>query len=344
MSTGKYSSAATKTILASRQYLYYLLVDLQLVSGNIYRWTSGEVPLNNVLIYANGATTGPFNYATGMNIAKESIHQKVGLEAGSARISLIPQGDALGGPPVVAGYSVMQAARYGFLQGARVTISKAFFQLPQYTGGQIDTSPGAMGYLVGTVQDIEADRFYVALDVEDELALLAIQQMPKPVFGVGCWHQVYDAGCGLLQATFTVNGTIVTAGDGAHFTTNLTQADGWFGLGGMKMTSGAANGQSADVASYVHAGGAVGLVTPFSVAPAPGDTFAIYPGCDRQQPTCTTKFNNLPHFAGTPYSPDPTTVVDGGTDNVQAQAAGGQAGQIIGSQPTGRVVVGPWRT
>lgn len=340
----KYCSAATQAILATSSYLYYLLIDLTLPTGQVYHWTSGEVPLNGVTLYYNGSTFGPFNYATGMNIVKSSIHQKAGLEAGSAKIALIPQGDAFGGPPVVAGYPIMQAARYGFLQGASMLISKAFFNAPQYTGGQIDVSPGAMGYLLGTVQDLEVDRFFVDVDIEDFLSVLGIQQMPKPVFGVGCWHQVYDPGCALIRANFTVSGAIATAGDGAHFTTNLTQADGYFGLGGITMTSGAANGQSANVASYVHASGALSTVTPFSAVPSPGDTFTVWPGCDRQQATCTTKFNNLVHFAGIPYPPDPTTVVDGQSDNVQAQVPGGQAGQIIGSQTSGRFVVAPYRT
>jgi hypothetical protein len=341
----KYCSAATENILATGSYLYYLLLDLTLPTGQVYHWTNGEVPLNNVTLYYNNATHGPFNYATGMNVVKSTISQKAGLDAGSAKLALIPQQDAFGGAPLVAGYSIMQAARYGFLQGATLLISKAFFNPPQFTGGQIDTSPGAMGYLLGTLQDIEVDRFFVDLTMEDYLSLLGIQQMPKPVFGVGCWHQVYDAGCSLLAANFTVNGIIATAGDGAHFTTNLTQANSYFGLGSMTMTSGAANGQSANVASYVNASGAVSLVTPFSVAPSPGDTFKIYPGCDRQQATCTTKFNNLPHFAGVPYPPDPTTVVDGGTDSyVQAQTPGGQAGQIIGSFPTSADTVGSYRT
>lgn len=342
--SGKYCSAATAAILASRQYLYYLLVDLTLPTGQIYRWTSGEVPLNGVTLYYNNATAGPFNYATGMNIVKDAIHQKAGLEAGSAKFALIPQGDTPGGPPLVAGYPIMQAARYGFLQGATVLLSKAFFNAPQYTGGQIDVSPGAMGYMLGTVQDVEADRFFVDVTIEDYLSLLGSQPMPKPIFGVGCWHQVYDAGCTLLRANFTVTGTLSTVGDAAHFTTALTQADGYFGLGSMTMTSGAASGQSANVASYKHTAGAIALVTPFSVAPAPGDSFSIYPGCDRQQATCSGKFSNLPHFAGVPYSPVPETVVDGGTDNVPAQMAGGQAGQIIGSQPTGRNVTGPYHS
>lgn len=340
----KTCSAATQAIIASRQYGLYLLLDVTLTNGQVYRWTSGEVPLNNVTLYYNGSTFGPFNYATGMNIVRDSITQKNGLEAGSAKLALIPQGDAFGGPPLVNGYSLMQAARYGFIRGATVLISKFFFNLPQYTGGQIDTSPGAMGYFLGTIQGVEADRFYVDVTIEDYLSLMGIQQMPRNLFAVGCFHQVYDAGCTLQKSAFTVSGTISSATDGAHFNTSLTQADGYFGLGVMTMTGGAASGQTAAVQSYKHASGAIVLVTPFSVVPAPGDPFNIYPGCDRQQATCTAKFNNLPHFGGFPYVPVPETILDGGVDNVLAQTPGGQAGQIIGSQPTGRNVGGNYHS
>src|SRR6185437_5601995 len=119
------------------------------------------------------------------------------------------------------------------------------------------------------------------------------------------------------------------------FTTNLTQADHYFELGVMTMTSGPANGQSANVSSYVNASGAISIVNPFSATPVAGNTFTVYPGCDRRQSTCTTIFSNLAHFAGEGYMPVPETILDGGTDNPPKQNAGSQAGQLIGSQTSG---------
>ena len=36
---------------------------------------------------------------------------------------------------------------------------------------------------------------------------------------------------------------------------------------------------------------------------APGDTFAVYPGCDKRLETCIGRFNNVINFRGEPYVP-----------------------------------------
>jgi hypothetical protein len=339
----KNSSAATQAILAGGQYILYCLYNVTLASGQTYFFTDGEVPLNGVTLYVPGGTIGPFNYQTGLTLARDTVTMKAGTESGSMKLAMIPQADSPFST-LIAGYPIMQAARYGFLDGATVLMSKCFLLPPAATGGQLDVSPGAMGYFLGTMQGIDVDRFFVDVTIEDYLSLLGAQQMPAPLFQVGCFHQVYDAGCGLLRAIFTVSGTISTAGDAAHFTTNLTQADDYFGLGNMTMTSGAAIGQSVNVASYKNASGAISVVNPFSVAPSPGDTFTAYPGCDRQQATCTTKFSNLKRFGGVGYMPVPETILDGGTDNPPLQTRGAQAGQIIGSSASAKQTYGGYKS
>ena len=41
------------------------------------------------------------------------------------------------------------------------------------------------------------------------------------------------------------------------------------------------------------------------VAPGIGDTFTAYPGCDKLQNTCNTKFTNIAHYRGYNYVPPP---------------------------------------
>jgi hypothetical protein len=43
--------------------------------------------------------------------------------------------------------------------------------------------------------------------------------------------------------------------------------------------------------------------------PNTGDTFTAYPGCDKTQNTCTSKFNNLVNFGGFPYVPVPEAAI-----------------------------------
>lgn len=342
----KNASSATEAILAKGQYLYYELYDVTLPTGQVYHYTNGEVALNNVTVYVPGGTIGPFNYQTGVSLVRDSLEQQSGTAAGKLKFAFIPQADSPNSPILLAGYTPQQAARYGFLDGASVMMSKCFLNPPTAAAG-LDTSPGAMGYFLGTIQGVDVDRFFLDITVEDALSLLGDQQMPKNLMQVGCFHQVYDPGCGLLAATLSVTGTIATAGDLSHFTSNLTQVDDYFDLGAMTLTGNVTPllaGQKVNVASFKHSAGAIAVVNPLSVLPAVGDTFVIYPGCDRQQLGGCTKLNNLPRFGGIPYMPVPETILDGGTDNPPPQAAGAQAGQLIGSAVSGRQTLGTYRT
>ena len=328
----KQASTATLDLLQSRQYLLAELYDITLVTGQVYHYTSFQVPL--VAAVYPSATANL--YGTGLVIKRGSITQKEGLEAGSMKLALSQQDDAPSGTVLIAGYPILQAARYGFLDGATVLFSKLFMAMPTSPLAALDTSPGAVGWFQGTVQEIEFDRMVLDLTVDDALAYLGQQQLPRQLFGAGCFHQVYDAGCTLLAANFTSTGTIASVGDAAHFTSNLTQADDYFDLGVVTFTSGVNNGQSANVSSYKNASGAIATNFPFPSKPAVGDTFNIYPGCDLQQSTCSAKFNNLAHFSGQPYIPVPETVLDGGTSNPPVQPQGRQPGNLVGSNSGGR--------
>lgn len=337
--------------LAGGQWLLAELYDITLPTGQVYHFTSFQTGLNNLTIHLpDGTTSGPFNYQSGLTIERGDITQKVGVQGGTMDLSISPQEDSPNAPILIAGYPVWQAARYGFLDGATVRMSIAAL-LPPAPVTQIDTSPGASGFFLGTAQKIAVDRLLVKMSVDDYLVYLGAQQMPNKLYQVGCFHQVYDSGCALLKSAFTVNGTIATAGDSAHFTTNLTQVDNYFQLGVLTFTSGVNNGQSANVASYKHSSGAFAMRFPFPVPPAPGDAFSVYPGCDLRQATCSNTnpsvgppFNNLAHFSGAPDIPVPETMLDGNVNNPPAQTTGGQAGQIIGSGPSSRIPAGKFQT
>ena len=256
-----------------------------------------------------------------------------------------PQSDASGGAPTIAGYPIMQAARYGFLDGATIQLNKLFLN------PSIGANTNAVGWFRGTVQDIDADRFMVHLTIDDFLAYLANQQMPRLLWQTGCFHEVYDSGCALLKANFTVSGTLTSVGDSAHFVASaMAQPTGYFKLGVLTFTSGANSGVQGPVNSFTSPG-AFAMRFPFPVTPSVGDTFTVYPGCDKQQSTCGNTNaaigfapNNLAHFAGQPYIPVPETILDGGTDNPPAQTPGSTAGTIVGSQPSGRYNYGQYKT
>jgi len=82
-------------------------------------------------------------------------------------------------------------------------------------------------------------------------------------------------------------------------------SDGYFTKGVITFTSGANNGLSRRINLYTT--GNIQVSPGFPSAPAAGDTFSAVAGCDKTVATCTGKFNNVIHFGGQPYVPEPET-------------------------------------
>jgi len=346
-----YASSATLSVLQSGLYQVAELFEFTLATGQTYRFTSFDVALScEIYLPPQGSSpVGPYTFGTGLTIKRGTITQKAGTEAGNLKLTVAPQADSPSAPILINGYPFLQACDLGFFDNAFFRMSKLFMNRAVTGGANFpDTSPGAVGWLVGQVQGVQAGRLKAELTIDDYLALLGSQNMPRQLYGVGCYHQVYDAGCGLLKSAFTVTGEVTAVASGSaggySFSTNLTAADGYFDLGVLTFTSGANSAFAQNVSSYLNASGAIIMNFPFPVPPAVGDTFSIYPGCDLQQATCTTKFNNLRRFGGQPYIPDPSTIVDGDTQAPPQQPTGSQAGLIIGSLPSGTATYPPYKT
>lgn len=88
---------------------------------------------------------------------------------------------------------------------------------------------------------------------------------------------------------------------------DYTYSIGYFAYGLVTFTSGLNAGYSEDVKAF--APGVVTLVLPMPFPIAPGDTYTIVAGCDRQFGTCKGRFNNIIHFRGEPYVPGLDTIL-----------------------------------
>ena len=85
------------------------------------------------------------------------------------------------------------------------------------------------------------------------------------------------------------------------------KADGYYDNGQIVFTSGSNSGLTKAIKTYF--GRTFFFNSPLPFIPNAGDTFVAYPGCDKQQSTCTSKFNNLANFGGFPYVPVPETAI-----------------------------------
>jgi uncharacterized phage protein (TIGR02218 family) len=332
----KNAPPAMLTAISTGQTIRTELYDFMLLNGQVYHFTGGQIPLPSVQLYLpNGVVAGPYSYVLGDVLVRSDIKQKVGTDGGSMKLTVVTVLPTLPGQvaPTFNGYPFIQAVRNGFFDGATVRMSEIRASPPMTAA-----ATAAAGIFMGTIEDITVGRFMAEFTVNDFLVYMNTQQMPRNVFKAACGHTLFDAGCSLLKSTYTVTGTVGSSLDGAHFDTNLTAADHYYELGTITMTgnvTAALAGSQGSVSSYLHANGAIVLDFPFAVRPAVGDTFSIYPGCDLQRTTCSSKFNNLAHYMGEDFIPDPSTVVDGNTQAPSQPSIGAQAGQIISSTPTG---------
>lgn len=149
------------------------------------------------------------------------------------------------------------------------------------------------------LQDV--GRFSALATVADDTIVLG-NQMPRNSYSATCNHSLYDAGCALNAESFA---TATTVGAGSTDRTLKTSAATIGHLGGfVRFTSGAFAGATATVKN-VNVGVDVTLMFPLTAAPATGDGFKIYQGCDHTAATCKAKFNNIAKFRGFPFVPPP---------------------------------------
>ncbi len=95
----------------------------------------------------------------------------------------------------------------------------------------------------------------------------------------------------------------ILTGGGNAVTVNGTPAEdtSYHEQGELKMTSGDNSGLRRPVLS--NSVNTVTVLWPFPNAVANGDTYEIYPGCDKQGVTCRERFNNEENFRGFLYIP-----------------------------------------
>jgi len=262
-----------------------LMADLYtftLHDASVYRWTSADID-----IVAGGNTFS----SLGPLLKRGKVREVVGLEVDTLEI-VIMRGDTL----TFLGLPFPLAAANGAFDGATVKVERAFM----IVWG--DTTPGTIVRFEGNVSSVKPSSTQIAISVKSELERLNLQ-IPHTVFMPQCSHALYDPGCGLSRAAFTVSGTATGSPTTLSIPSAVSGAADHYKLGVLTMTSGAAAGAKRAIKSF--SGGTFGLSIPLPVAPVAGDTFTCYPGCDKLQATCNTKFSNLTRFRGFPYVPRP---------------------------------------
>lgn len=137
----------------------------------------------------------------------------------------------------------------------------------------------------------------------------ALNQPIGRIFAHGCDADLGDGRCAVPLTP--AQGTVVSVMDARRFAVAGldSRAGGWFTGGKLTFTGGANAGRAMEVKRHV--GTALELWQAMSEPIAPGDAFAVTPGCDKQFATCKTKFTNAANFRGFPYMPGNDAVIAG---------------------------------
>ena len=266
----------------SRHFVMADLYEIELRNGDMVLWSGADVPL----------TVGATTYPLGPPIDRGTTSIRRGVEVDTFEMTVYANGNsyAINGVPLIP-----FIRRAGF-DGARFTLKRVF-------GRTWTDLVGDVTMFAGRFTDItDASRTQATIEVASWVELLNVQ-VPPNLVQPGCLHTLFDAGCTLVKSAFKFTGSVVDDDTNLSFDTDLTQPAGYFDQGTIEFTSGANDGVIRTVRNQ-YSSGIVNVILGLPAPPQPGDTFDIYPGCDRTKATCeSAKFNNKLHFRGFPYIP-----------------------------------------
>lgn len=320
----KPASSDLIALLLTGSFVSADIYTLILSDASVLRYTSADIDIKASIdifsyadVFALADIFGTVSYVSGGPLIDDPEsralgHWKVGLDVDTWQVRVIPRArDPITGaafPDKIGVLPWLAAAAGGALDGATVTVERAFaaaWPTPWTPSLIITTIPIVI--FKGRMAAVDVGRSYAILNVNDFREILNIS-MPRNLYQAGCRFALFDDSCSLSAAAFAVAGTVLTV-DGAVITAALVQASGYFDLGQIVMTSGDNDGFQRLVRSWDLATNTLRMVAPFFFDVVPGDTFTIYPGCDKQLTTCTNRFANQLNFGGMPYIPAPESAV-----------------------------------
>lgn len=308
------SGAFLTMLQTSTQLVQADLYTITLASGVVLRYTSAQT----AIIYA-GSTFLPSYLDSAPGFARGNTSCKIGLESDALEVDILFDTST-----TISGQLPSAFAQGGGFDNALVRVDKAL--APDWSNPVVN---GVVNLFVGYVAEVKIETGKIALTVNSRIKLLNTS-FPRNYFLPQCNHALFDSGCTLLASSFATAGTVSGTPTATQFNSGATQADGYFALGYVVWVTGANAGNRSFVKSFLNASGQFTLVYPLPNVPLAGDTFNAYPGCDKTQTTCSTKFSNLSHFRGYPFVPTPETLEMGGAAPAPQASGGGSGAGVAG--------------
>lgn len=286
------SANPTLIALLSSARLFWMadLYTFILVDGTVLRYTSADIDI----------TAGGNTFLHGQPIIKRSrtrVALGTAVDQLDLNISASPE-------TLLSGLPWLQAITNGALDGAEVTLERAFAATPE--DAMSGNVAGTVNLFEGRVSDTTTDSLTSKVIVRSWLEVLNTP-LPRNLYQPPCGYSLYDTGCGVSRAAYAAFGAVASGSTRQSINCGLSNAAGYFDIGEIVMSSGQNWGVIRTVRSYVP--GVVTLAYPLPKPVSVGDTFTIYPGCDKRLTTCDTKFGNKARYRATPFVPVPETAL-----------------------------------
>jgi uncharacterized phage protein (TIGR02218 family) len=271
----------------------------------VYTWTDYDQDLTWPF------TPGPFTFSSlGPRITRTRLSVKNTIEVPELTVKLIALDNDL-----VNGIGIKQQIHDGYFDRALIQLSRLVivYTAPptNNTGifeiGSIGDVPGGM--FTGYIGAAKLSAYGAELTCKGGNVAFN-QYSPRNLYQPACMHTFCDAGCTLNPNTYTITNTVGALPSRVKIPWgSVPGSPGNYTQGRLILTSGAASGQRRTV-KFSDASGLL-LQYPLYNTPAPGDTFSVLEGCDKQYNSgsgqdCTAR-SNTTHFKGFPFTPQAET-------------------------------------
>lgn len=251
--------------------------------GTILRFTSHDVAVT---------IPGDGKYSSTEGFTGSAIENKADLTVDNLDIQGIFNSDAI----------TLQDLRAGLYDYADVFIFLVNWQSP--SDGILKMRRGKLGEVTSSPQGW----FMVELRGMTQL----LQQQIVELYGPTCRADLFDSRCAISSSSYMCTGHVTSVTDSMDIVIALDTTpsspfymaqDGWFQYGVLQWLTGQNAGRGIDVKSWAHTAGDLGLYLPSGYPIQVGDTFNLWPGCDKTRATCKTKFSNLVNMRAEPDLP-----------------------------------------
>lgn len=261
------------------------LYELKLLSGESYRYAD----------YDMNVGVGGKLYPCGKRplFKRGAIKNSSSIQVDKVSVTwTVDESDIVGGLPI------LRAAHAGMLDDGTLEILRCYMSAP---GVVIAT----VSLFCGEIYVRDGGGLELKLDVKSAAQRFK-STFPRNRYYPNCPWTLYGAGCGLVQAAWAAVGT-VTGGSNREILTGLSFPAGYYAQGTLQWLTGANAGTTSSIKSSP--AGRLNLLVAPEEAVSAGDTFRVYPGCDKSVATCRNKFNNWLNNRATPYVPLKETLI-----------------------------------